>query len=113
MPRLLALAEYLEAPAFLASCVEHAAPSLDRICNMPEWRCKSISPETFQKVLSGVSAKVAVAVSHRRDCAFPKDVTTKDSGLRRKVRLRVYSCFKLRIPGGTTCSETAKCIETA
>jgi len=46
-----------------------------------------------------VSAKVAVAVSHRRDCAFPKDVTTKDIALRRKVEqhaLRQLNAKKLR-----------------
>jgi len=99
LPRLIALAEYLESNSFMSTCLEQASLKLPQICNMAEWRCKFISPKTFGKLLAIMNSHSVVELSHRRDCSFPKEVTNKDLMMRRKVaqhELSKHSAVQLR-----------------
>jgi len=99
LPRLIALAQYLDSNAFLNTCIEQAAVHLSSTCSIPEWRCKAISSQSFAKLLGSIDSKTAVQISHRRDCSFPKDLTEKDLMMRRKVaehELAKHSAVALR-----------------
>lgn len=99
LPRVTALACFLEAPQLKQLCLAQAAACIDQVCEYREWQTDIIPTVCFEHLISMLTNSQVVMLDTRRKCTLPKKTIEKDLQLRQKIvqdELRRMTGAKLR-----------------